>query len=127
MQALRARGMEPRIRYTVTEFATQLAFVARGLTAALVPRMAQRPCPPGVRFVPLRPALRREVRAAWRAGADSPSVRACVAALTGGTGERSGLAQQQFGVAVRLTAREVGACPRRVAGQLPVERGQSGL
>jgi DNA-binding transcriptional LysR family regulator len=83
VQALRARGMEARIRYTVTEFATQLAFVARGLTVALVPRMAQHPCPPGVRFVPLRPALRREVRAAWRAGADSPSVRACVAALGG--------------------------------------------
>ncbi|MDJ1136589.1 LysR family transcriptional regulator [Streptomyces iconiensis] len=81
VQALRVRGLEPQVRYTVTEYATQLAFVARGLTAALVPEMAQRLCPPGVRFVPVRPALRREVRAAWRAHADSPSVRACVAAL----------------------------------------------
>ncbi|MGP3978452.1 LysR family transcriptional regulator [Streptomyces sp. 8N114] len=82
VQALRARGIEPRVRYTVTEYATQLAFVARGLTAALVPEMAQTPCPPGVRFVPVRPPLHREVRAAWRAGGDSPSVRACLAALT---------------------------------------------
>lgn len=81
VQALRLRGLEPRVRYTVTEYATQLAFVARGLTAALVPEMGQQPCPPGVRFLPVRPALRREVRAAWRAHADSPSVRACVAAL----------------------------------------------
>ncbi|MBQ1124578.1 LysR family transcriptional regulator [Streptomyces sp. B15] len=82
VQALRARGVEPRVRYTVTEYATQLAFVARGLTAALVPEMAQTPCPPGVRFVPVRPPLHREVRAAWRAGGDSPSARACLAALT---------------------------------------------
>ncbi|MGP3991101.1 LysR family transcriptional regulator [Streptomyces sp. 3N207] len=82
VQALRARGIEPRVRYTVTEYATQLAFVARGLTVALVPEMARTPCPPGVRFVPVRPPLHREVRAAWRAGGDSPSVRACLAALT---------------------------------------------
>ncbi|MEU2604746.1 LysR family transcriptional regulator [Streptomyces albus] len=82
VQALRSRGVEPRMRYTLTEYATQLAFVARGLTAALVPGMAQTPCPPGVRFVPVDPPLRREVRAAWRAGGDSPSVRACLAALS---------------------------------------------
>ncbi|WP_432109945.1 LysR family transcriptional regulator [Streptomyces sp. AA1529] len=82
VQALRARGVEPRVRYAVGEYATQLAFVARGLTAALVPGMGRWPCPPGVRFVPVEPALHREVRAAWRVGGDSPSVRACLAALT---------------------------------------------
>ncbi|MBO8195703.1 LysR family transcriptional regulator [Streptomyces oryzae] len=81
VQALRARGVEPQVRYAVSEYATQLAFVARGLTAALVPGMGQRPCPPGVRFVSVQPPLRREVRAAWRAGGDSPSVRACLAEL----------------------------------------------
>ncbi|MGI5352424.1 LysR family transcriptional regulator [Streptomyces sp. CA-250714] len=81
VQALRARGVEPKVRYAVTEYATQLAFVAGGLTAALVPGMARRPCPSGVRFVSVRPPLRREVRAAWRAGGDSPAVRACLAAL----------------------------------------------
>ncbi|UNS97029.1 LysR family transcriptional regulator [Streptomyces tubbatahanensis] len=87
VQALRERGMEPRIRYAVAEYATQLAFVARGLTAALIPAMGQRPCPPGVAFVPVDPPLTREVRAAWRAGGDSPSVRACLAALTAGEPE----------------------------------------
>ena len=81
VQALRARGLEPDVRYPVTEYATQLAFVARDLTLALVPRMAQRQCPSGVRFVPVRPRLRREVRAAWRARGDSPSVRACLGLL----------------------------------------------
>lgn len=84
LQALRGCGLEPEVRYPVTEYATQLAFVARNLTVALVPEMGQRPCPPGVRFVPLRPALRREVRAAWRAHADSPNVRACLALLADG-------------------------------------------
>lgn len=83
VQALRARGVEPRVRYSLAEYATQLAFVARGLTAALVPAMGQKPCPPGVVFLPVDPPLTREVRAAWRAGGDSPSVRACLAALTG--------------------------------------------
>lgn len=82
VQALRGRGVEPDVRYTLTEYATQLALVARNLTVALVPEMAQRPCPPGVRFVPVRPVLRREVRAAWRRHANSPALRACVAALT---------------------------------------------
>ncbi|MGW8380283.1 LysR family transcriptional regulator [Streptomyces sp. ODS28] len=82
VQAVRAAGGEPEVRYTVTEFATQLALVAQGLAAALVPEMGQRPAPPGVRFVPTDPPLRREVYAAWRAGAESPSVRACVDALT---------------------------------------------
>ncbi|MGY1435757.1 LysR substrate-binding domain-containing protein [Streptomyces reniochalinae] len=72
VQALRERGMEPRIRYAVAEYATQLAFVARGLTAALIPAMGQTPCPPGVAFVPVDPPLTREVRAAWRTGGDSP-------------------------------------------------------
>ncbi|NGO72176.1 LysR substrate-binding domain-containing protein [Streptomyces boncukensis] len=81
VQALRGSGLEPEVRYPVTEYATQLAFVARDLTLALVPRMAQRPCPPGVRFVPVRPRLRREVRAAWRAHHPSPSVRACLTLL----------------------------------------------
>ncbi|MFG3258040.1 LysR family transcriptional regulator [Streptomyces sp. NPDC048172] len=81
VQALRAQGLEPDVRYPVTEYATMLAFVARDLTLALVPRMAQPSCPPGVRFVPVRPGLRREIRAAWRAQGASPSVRACLELL----------------------------------------------
>lgn len=81
VQAVRACGTEPEVRYTVTEFATQLALVARNLAVALVPGMGQYPAPPGVRFLPTEPPLRREVRAAWRGSAESPSVRTCVNAL----------------------------------------------
>ncbi|WP_419999411.1 LysR substrate-binding domain-containing protein [Streptomyces boninensis] len=80
-QALRGVGLEPEVRYPVTEYATQLAFVRGGLCAALVPEMAQQPCPPGVRFVPLRPPLTRTVQAAWRTRAASPAVLECLAAL----------------------------------------------
>lgn len=80
-QALREVGLEPEVRYQVTEYATQLALVRGGLCVSLVPEMAQRPCPPGVRFVPVRPVVRRTVQAAWRSRAESPAVRACVAAL----------------------------------------------
>ncbi|WBB57992.1 LysR family transcriptional regulator [Streptomyces sp. WMMC500] len=80
-QALREVGLEPEVRYRVTEYATQLALVRGGLCVALVPEMAQRPCPPGVRFVPVRPVVRRTVQAAWRSLGESPAVRACVAAL----------------------------------------------
>lgn len=83
VQAVRASGGEPRVRYTVTEFATQLALVARNLAVALVPETGQYPAPAGIRFVRTTPPLRREVFAAWRAGGESPSVRACVDALAG--------------------------------------------
>lgn len=82
VQAVRAAGGEPEIRYTVTEFATQLALVARNLAVALLPEMGQWPAPEGVRFLPVRPGLRREVLAAWRAGGSGrPAVRACVGVL----------------------------------------------
>lgn len=83
VQALRGRGAEPEVRYTVAEYTTQLALVEAGLTAALVPAMAHRPAPAGVRFVDCEPALEREVLAAWRAGSQSPTIRACLAALGG--------------------------------------------
>lgn len=86
VQAVRACGVEPEVRYTVTELATQLALVARGLTVALLPEMGQRPAPEGVRFLPVRPRLHREVLTAWRGAAESPSIRACVAALAEGVG-----------------------------------------
>nr|WP_240979342.1 LysR family transcriptional regulator [Streptomyces sp. HNM0574] len=88
LQAMRAQGPEPEIRYTVSEFATQLALVAEGLTLALLPEAGQRPAPPGVRFLPTRPSLGREVMAVWRARAESPAVRACVGALAERAGTR---------------------------------------
>lgn len=81
VQALRGRGAEPEIRYTVAEYTTQLALVAAGLTAALVPAMARTPAPDGVRFLDCVPAQGRDVLAAWRAGSQSPGVRECIATL----------------------------------------------
>ncbi|MET7797850.1 LysR family transcriptional regulator [Streptomyces decoyicus] len=81
VQALRTRGVEPDIRYLLAEHLTQLSLVARNLTASLVPAMSRHPAPPGVRFLATRPALRREIRAAWLTRAQSPPVRACVAAI----------------------------------------------
>ncbi|QHF95053.1 LysR family transcriptional regulator [Streptomyces sp. NHF165] len=81
VQALRARGLEPDVRFALTEHLTQLAMVERNLAAALVPTMSRTPAPPGVRFVRLRPGLRREIKAAWPAGHENPPVRACVAAV----------------------------------------------
>lgn len=81
VQALRARGVEPGIRYSVAEHLTQLALVARNLAASLIPAMSRHPAPPGVRFLHTRPPLRRDVRAAWLTLNESPPVRACVAAI----------------------------------------------
>ncbi|QBI51918.1 Hydrogen peroxide-inducible genes activator [Streptomonospora litoralis] len=82
VQALRGQGVEPDVRYLLDEVPTQLALVAADLAAALVPEMAQRPAPPGVRFVPLESPLRREITAVWRSDSESPPIRACVNALS---------------------------------------------
>ncbi|WP_016908743.1 LysR family transcriptional regulator [Streptomyces xiaopingdaonensis] len=83
VQALRGRGIEPRVPYRLGEFGTQLAFVANGLAVALVPEIGQRPSPAGVSFVPVRPELRREMLAVWHAQTETPSIRACVDGLAG--------------------------------------------
>ncbi|MFD0775833.1 LysR family transcriptional regulator [Streptomonospora algeriensis] len=81
VQALRGLGAEPDVRYRIVEIPTQLALVGAGLAAALVPDMAQRPTPAGVRFLPLESPLRREITAVWRSGAETPPIRACVSTL----------------------------------------------
>ncbi|MFI9234175.1 LysR family transcriptional regulator [Streptomyces rimosus] len=81
VQALRICGVEPDLRYSISDHATQLTLVAAGLTAALVPATAWRQAPPGVRFLPTDPPLRRDVQAAWRPGTETPPVRACLDAL----------------------------------------------
>ncbi|MFE3649355.1 LysR substrate-binding domain-containing protein [Streptomyces sp. NPDC059152] len=81
VQTLRARGIEPDIRHLLADHPTQLALVSRNLTACLAPAMSRRPAPPGVRFLPTRPALRRDIRVAWPARVQSPPVRACLSAL----------------------------------------------
>ncbi|WP_017595385.1 LysR substrate-binding domain-containing protein [Nocardiopsis potens] len=81
VQAARAAGFEPRISFSLTELPTQMALVEAGLAVALVPEMGRSPGPEGVRFVPVRPSLRRTISAAWRTAAEAPPVTACVDAL----------------------------------------------
>ncbi len=66
LHTLRKEGHEPRITHTAGEYATQLALVAAGLGACILPRLGRGPVPAGVTVVPSEPALRRHVYAAWR-------------------------------------------------------------
>src|SRR5205085_2579992 len=82
LHTLRSRGHEPRIAHTAAEHATQLALVAAGLGAAVIPRLGRDPVPPGVRIVAANPTLRRHVYAVWRADATRRTViRAAVRAF----------------------------------------------
>ncbi|WP_216211824.1 LysR family transcriptional regulator [Amycolatopsis aidingensis] len=83
VQAVRNQGVEPEVRYTVTEFPTQAALVEAGLAVALIAPFALQSVPAGVRLVPPEPALRREIHAVWRTDRENPAVRAGVAALAG--------------------------------------------
>lgn len=81
VQTMRGLGVQPEVRFTVSEYPSQLALVATGLAVALVPATAQRMTPDGVRYVPTTPRLHREIRMAWRADDESPPIRALHAAL----------------------------------------------
>jgi DNA-binding transcriptional LysR family regulator len=79
---LRRNGIEPRVRHTASEHSTQLAVVAAGLGAAIIPRLGRGPTPAGVGFVPLRPTPRRRVFALWRnSTTNRPACRAALRAL----------------------------------------------
>jgi DNA-binding transcriptional LysR family regulator len=82
LYTLRKAGHEPTIAHTAAEHATQLALVAAGLGAAVVPRLGRGPVPEGVKMVPATPALRRRVCAVWRTASTRRYViRAAVDAL----------------------------------------------
>jgi DNA-binding transcriptional LysR family regulator len=79
---LRKRGHEPRVAHTASEYATQLALVAAGLGAAVIPRLGRGVVPKGVKVLASQPTLRRHVYALWRT--DAPrraAIRAAVDAL----------------------------------------------
>ncbi len=79
LHTLRKQGHEPRITHTAGEYATQLALVAAGLGACILPRLGRGRVPKGVSVVPSEPALRRHVYAAWRTHATRRSaIRAAV-------------------------------------------------
>lgn len=79
---MRTHGVEPQIRYSVGDHATQLALVASGLTAALIPDAVRQQVPPGVLCVPTDPPLRRHMQAVWRPRTETPPVRAGLDVLT---------------------------------------------
>lgn len=82
LHTLRKNGHEPRITHTAAEYATQLALVAAGLGACILPRLGRGAVPAGVSVVPTEPALRRHVYAAWRTHATRKSaIRAAVEQL----------------------------------------------
>ncbi|MFE7311855.1 LysR family transcriptional regulator [Streptomyces sp. NPDC057555] len=81
VQTFRAHGLEADIRYLLADHVTQLALVARNLTVCLIPAMSCRLASADVRFLPIRPALRRDIRAAWLTRAEGPPVRACLSAV----------------------------------------------
>ena len=80
-------GVEPRMAHTASEHSTQLALVAAGLGAAVIPRLGREPVPAAVRFVALDPPPVRRVFALWRGStATRPAVRAVLSALQNATG-----------------------------------------
>ncbi|RFU83785.1 LysR family transcriptional regulator [Streptomyces triticagri] len=82
MFTLRAKDIEPRIAHAAGEHHTQLALVEAGLGVCVAPRLGRGPLPAGVRVVPLRRGMSRQIYAVWRADADRrPSIRAAVEAL----------------------------------------------
>jgi len=79
---LRATDSEPRIEHMAYEYQSQLALVAVGLGAAILPRLGRCEVPDGVRVLPIRPRLVRRIYAIWRAeAARRPAIRAAVEAF----------------------------------------------
>lgn len=82
LHTLRVEGTDPRVVHTAGEHATQLALVAAGLGASVIPRLGRDAVPASVRIVQVKPSLTRHVYALWRTDASKrPGVRAVVAAF----------------------------------------------
>ena len=89
LHTLRGQGAEPQVVHTAGEHATQLALVAAGLGASIIPRLGRDEVPPGVRIVPVKPSLTRHVYALWRTDASKrPGVRATVDAFQAAAKQR---------------------------------------
>ncbi|MEU6251989.1 LysR family transcriptional regulator [Streptomyces sp. NPDC047043] len=82
IHTLRSKGIEPRVAHRAEEHPTQLALVGAGLGVCVAPRLGRGPVPEGVRTVPVRQSVQRQIYAVWRTDADRrPSIRAAVEAL----------------------------------------------
>ncbi|KAA9150346.1 LysR family transcriptional regulator [Amycolatopsis acidicola] len=80
LQAMRRYGVEAQIRHVVDDFPTQMTVVAAGLAVTLAPRPAVEGFP-GVRLIPVEPAITRTIGLATRENTHSPAVRALVEAF----------------------------------------------
>ncbi len=79
VHALREGGVEPEIRFQVSDYSTQLALVGAGLAVALIPATAQT-ARPEVKYLPTEPGITRSLRAAT--STTIPAVSALLDALT---------------------------------------------
>ncbi|TCM45260.1 LysR family transcriptional regulator [Kribbella sp. VKM Ac-2568] len=85
IRTMRKAGVEPDVAYSVAEYQTQLAMLARGIGIGLLPRLGRGPLPEGVVAVPLQPAPSRRLYAVWRtATARRPAIAVTLAALKAG-------------------------------------------
>ena len=66
VRTMRRAGVEPEIAYSVAEYQTQLAMLARGIGIGLLPRLGRGTLPDGVVVIPLQPAPSRRLYAVWR-------------------------------------------------------------
>ncbi|MFG1815044.1 LysR family transcriptional regulator [Kribbella sp. NPDC049174] len=66
IRTMRRAGVEPDVAYSVAEYQTQLAMLARGIGIGLLPRLGRGPVPDEVVVVPLQPAPSRRLYAVWR-------------------------------------------------------------
>jgi len=65
LQAMRRHGIEARVQHVVDDFPTQMTLVAAGVAVTLAPRPAVRDFP-GVRLIPVVPAVDRTIAVATR-------------------------------------------------------------
>jgi DNA-binding transcriptional LysR family regulator len=66
IRTMRRAGVEPEVAYSIAEYQTQLAMLARGIGIGLLPRLGRGAVPAGVVVVPLQPAPTRRLYAVWR-------------------------------------------------------------
>ena len=66
VRTMRKAGVQPEVAYSIAEYQTQLAMLARGIGIGLLPRLGRGPIPDGVVVVPLQPAPSRRLYAVWR-------------------------------------------------------------
>ncbi len=82
VRTMRKAGVEPEVAYSVAEYQTQLAMLARGIGIGLLPRLGRGPLPAGVVAIPLQPTPSRRLYAVWRtATSRRPAIAVTLAAL----------------------------------------------